>query len=102
MRSVLGIDAAWSNNYPNGVALLAEREDGWHLVKLANSYERFLAFPEVPSTAGIRPRGSPAETFRLLHACTQRIGNSVDVIAVDMPLSHAPMATWIPHGLASS
>ena len=47
VRSVLGIDAAWTTKNPSGVALVAETSNGWELIRVAGSYSEFVN-PENP------------------------------------------------------
>ena len=42
MRSVLGIDAAWTIKNPSGVALVAEIDQEWKLIRAAGSYSEFI------------------------------------------------------------
>jgi len=48
MRSVLGIDAAWTLTQPSGVALAVEDAGGWRLAAVAASYEDFVAAVDMP------------------------------------------------------
>ncbi len=41
MRAVLGIDAAWTERQPSGVALVVDNGAGWRLHKIAASYKAF-------------------------------------------------------------
>ena len=86
MRSVLGLDAAWTEHNPSGVALVMETARGWKLKALAPSYLAFerLARGEAPRTT---PRGSRPEAPALIAACRALTGQAPDIIAVDMPLS---------------
>jgi hypothetical protein len=40
--STLGVEAAWTDRQPSGVALVQKRERGWHCVALVPSYELFM------------------------------------------------------------
>lgn len=46
MDAVLGIDAAWTENRPSGVAVVKETAGTWTCVGVAPSYEAFLALPQ--------------------------------------------------------
>lgn len=46
MAGVLGIDAAWTEKEPAGVALLEGRSEVWRCVAVAPSYDSFLALAE--------------------------------------------------------
>jgi predicted RNase H-like nuclease len=82
-RSVLGIDAAWTDKQPSGVALVVEEADGWRLLAVEESYHRFLGVEGM----GSRLPDVPA----LLAACVARHGAVPDLVTVDMPLSRAPI-----------
>ncbi|HEY3720105.1 MAG TPA: DUF429 domain-containing protein [Roseiarcus sp.] len=87
MRTVLGIDAAWTGTQPSGVALAEETERGWRLMAVASSYARFEALaglaPEAPAQRGMKP-----DANALLATCRHLTGREPYLIAVDMPLSH--------------
>lgn len=83
MSAVLGIDAAWTRTNPSGVALAADAGSGWHLVSIAASYAEFLGEPY--ST-------DPHLAEKLLLKAKELTGQEVAIVAVDMPLSHQPIA----------
>ena len=91
MRTVLGIDAAWTSAQPSGVALAAETDGGWRLVSVVASYQHFIdmANPLVEGMA--RPIGCLPQAGPLLHAAKLLSGRPVDLVAIDMPLSHVPI-----------
>jgi predicted RNase H-like nuclease len=101
MRTVLGIDAAWTETQPSGVALAEETERGWRLKAAASSYARFEAFaglaPEPPAQRGMKP-----DAIALLAACRHLTGREPDLIAVDMPLSRRPIVRRRTSDLAVS
>lgn|ERR1039458_4692412 len=66
MRAVLGIDAAWTLTQPSGVAVAAERREGWHLIAAASSYQRFRALADNRLRAEERPSGSLPDAPALL------------------------------------
>ncbi|MBV9289903.1 MAG: hypothetical protein JO288_19175, partial [Hyphomicrobiales bacterium] len=113
-RAVLGIDAAWTEGGPSGVALAVETGAGWRLAAVEASYEDFLARAEGgelvaalhssprdgrpfgrPLERGRRgqrprlqkPRGSKPDAAALLGAAQRLCGRRIDLVAVDMPLS---------------
>jgi len=95
MRSVLGIDAAWSDRHPSGVALAAWIGDAWHCLRLAPSYADFCLGRR--QRADRRQAGHVFDADRVLHTCRELLGGSLpDVVAVDMPLAHAPIARRRP------
>jgi predicted RNase H-like nuclease len=91
MRSVLGIDAAWTVGQPSGVALAKDTGDGWELVTVAASYQQFHARADNTLIPEIRPMGSVPVAGDLLSSCRLLCGGAVGLIAVDMPLSHRPI-----------
>ena len=90
MRAVLGIDAAWTEGEPSGVALLVEETGSWRCVAVAPSYADYLHLAGGGSVDWGRRRieGGPPEPSRLLDA-TRRLEPRADLLAigVDMPLS---------------
>ena len=91
MRAVLGIDAAWTVTQPSGVALAEETLSGWRLVAVEASYQRFLARSRENEPPEARPSGSLPNAEALLEAVRAYVGSSVDLIAMDMPLSREPI-----------
>ena len=92
MRAVLGIDAAWTLTHPSGVALVVERMNGWHLIATAASYQRFHALGDSRQPPEKCPSGSAPDAPALLASASLLCGRSVDLIAIDMPLAHMPIA----------
>jgi predicted RNase H-like nuclease len=79
MRSVIGIDAAWTARNPSGVAVAADNGGGWRLLAAAASYADFH------DSAG----GAPATVFdagRLLADAGKLSGVPPALVAIDMPL----------------
>jgi hypothetical protein len=91
MRSVLGIDAAWTCTQPSGVALAEETAAGWDLIAVAPSYQCFHALAGDDLVREVRPSGSIPDATALLASCRARLGRPVDLVAIDMPLSHEPI-----------
>jgi predicted RNase H-like nuclease len=91
MRAVLGIDAAWTLTQPSGVALARQSLDGWHLVAVASSYQRFLSFADEKLEAEQHPLGSAPDAQSLLATACALCRRPVDLVAVDMPLAHSPI-----------
>ena len=87
MRAVLGIDAAWTVAQPSGVAMAEETSNGWRLVAAESSYQRFLARMRENEPLEARPSGSLPNAEALLEAAH----TTVDLIAIDMPLSREPI-----------
>lgn len=86
MRAVLGIDAAWTAAQPSGVALAIEERGGWRLRAAASSYSAFCSLSEATARPGLTGGASEA-----LEAANALVGFSVDLVAVDMPLSRTPI-----------
>jgi predicted RNase H-like nuclease len=91
MRSVLGIDAAWTCKNPSGVALAAETARGWELITVEPSYQHFLTLNAKDPALKNRALGSIPNPLGLLDSCNARLGRRVDVVAIDIPLSLKPI-----------
>lgn len=93
MVAVLGIDAAWTEKEPSGVALLAGSLGEWRCVAVAPSYGSFLSLAEGTSVDWtLKVRGAVPDAGRLVAAAHKLLGgDKVSVITVDMPLSTAPI-----------
>lgn len=91
MRSVLGIDAAWTLTKPSGVALVAEDAGGWRLVAAESSYQRFLVRADGCQEPAMRPSGASPDVPGLISAAAALAGRPVDLVAVDMPLALSPI-----------
>ncbi|MEZ2407325.1 DUF429 domain-containing protein [Bosea sp. RCC_152_1] len=89
MRSVLGIDAAWTAIQPSGVALVVDEGSGWRLARVAASYASFTAPAGAAPEA--RPPGRLPDAEALLTACSSMTGSAPALVAIDMPLSRAPI-----------
>lgn len=93
-RAVLGIDAAWTAGAPSGVALVVERDRGWTCAGVAPGYPEFVRLGRGGAVDWLAPAvaGGQADAPALL-AAAERLAPGVDVsvIAVDMPLAHAPI-----------
>ncbi|WP_245496160.1 DUF429 domain-containing protein [Rhizobium leguminosarum] len=90
MRAVLGIDAAWTEREPSGVALIVDRGSGWRLLEAAASYAAFARDGKDADTV-VRHRGSLPDAPSLLAAAHEKLGETVDLVAIDMPLSLNPI-----------
>ena len=89
--AVLGIDAAWTETQPSGVAVAAKFDGGWKLLAVAPSYDEFLATVDRSLQPPVKPSGSPIDAKALLAIASSRAGRKVDLVAVDMPLAHTPI-----------
>lgn len=91
MRTVLGIDAAWTATEPSGVPLAKENESGWELVAAEPSYRHFVARAGGEDISRTRPAGSEPPIAGLLEACVALTGQRPDLVAIDMPLARSPI-----------
>ncbi|MDH3373590.1 MAG: DUF429 domain-containing protein [Gammaproteobacteria bacterium] len=95
MPFVLGIDAAWTEGEPSGVALA--QIDGTHsrVLCVAPSYEQFVqAGDGIRVDWGARQlRGSEPDIARLLSAARRLGAGIVDLIALDIPLAKTPITS---------
>jgi predicted RNase H-like nuclease len=89
MQAVLGIDAAWTEKEPSGVALVAKTETGWRLYAVSPSYHSFYARAAREVQSISRPSGSRPDAAALLASSLKLCGRPVDLVAVDMPLAHS-------------
>ena len=91
-RAVLGIDAAWTETQPSGVALAVETEGEWRLDAAEASHGHFIARAYDVEPGEARPLGSKPDAAALLEAARKICRRRVDLVAVDMPLSRRPIA----------
>jgi predicted RNase H-like nuclease len=93
MASVLGIDAAWTEKEPSGVALLEGSPEGWRCVAVAPSYDSFLSLAEgTPVDWTSKARGTVPNVDRVLSGAERLLVNQkVSAVTVDMPLSTEPI-----------
>lgn len=95
MRTVLGIDAAWTDRNPSGVALIAEQDGQWRCKAVAPSYKAFLAISRNEAADwAARHLGEQPDLDGLIIACRALTGSAPDVIAIDMPLSRLPITGY--------
>ncbi|MBW7863417.1 MAG: DUF429 domain-containing protein [Candidatus Hydrogenedentes bacterium] len=93
MTTVLALDAAWTDKQPTGVALLVGEGCHWRCAALAPSYQSFLGLANgVAVDWNGTFHGSAPDIPALLSAAAQ-IANtqSVDVVAIDMPVATCPI-----------
>lgn len=91
MTPILGIDTAWTNRQPSGVALVQEHLDRWRVLCVAPSYESFIgAGHGIPVNWSSPAKGGGDPTIPELLAAARNLGaESVDLIALDIPLAHS-------------
>jgi predicted RNase H-like nuclease len=91
MTSVLGIDAAWTDRHPSGVALVEKGPDGWRCVRVAPSYEAFVT-PGNVDWAHDAPSPTSLDRTKVVVELLDSIeGGRPTVVAVDMPLALDPI-----------
>jgi len=71
MRAVLGIDAAWTQTRPSGLALVVGDSGGWRLIAVES--------------------GTLPGVTTILDSASMRCGCAIDLVAVDMPLARSPI-----------
>jgi predicted RNase H-like nuclease len=91
MRTVLGIDAAWTLTQPSGLALVGERAGAWQLLALSPSYQSFHALAAGDLRRQAPLSGSRPDAAALLASSSKLCGRRVDLIAIDIPLAHSPI-----------
>ncbi|ATN34204.1 hypothetical protein ACO34A_10370 [Rhizobium sp. ACO-34A] len=64
---------------------------GWRLRAAASSYLGFLAYGDDALVLPDRPRGSAPEASALLTVAQALSGCQINLVAIDMPLSHKPI-----------
>ena len=86
--AVLGIDAAWTDHEPSGMALVARRGGRWLALGVAPSAEAFgRQFSWAEPVAG-----GPMDIAAVLEASAELLnGIPLAVVAVDMPLATVPI-----------
>jgi predicted RNase H-like nuclease len=90
-RAVLGIDAAWTEAEPGGIALAVETESGWTIAAVDASYGQFFDRANCVPPGQDRPRGAKPVAAELLDAALKICGRAVDLVAVDMPMARHPI-----------
>jgi predicted RNase H-like nuclease len=90
---VLGVDAAWTETNPSGVALLKcyKEHKKPELIKAARSYKEFCSGEEIDWNRSAS--GSAPDFGTLIKYCKVQ-GYSVDVVALDIPLSPKPIKRY--------
>lgn len=93
MAGVLGIDAAWTEKEPSGVALIEGSPGGWRCLAVAPSYDTFLGLAEGAAVDwSAKSKGALPDVGRLLAAAEELLGGrKLAVVTVDMPLSTEPI-----------
>jgi predicted RNase H-like nuclease len=88
MALVLGIDAAWTAGGSSCLALMRIASDARRVVAVAPSYDSFVVHAESEKpVAWLRPTSGVPDIARILRAARKIGGGTVDVVAIDMPMS---------------
>ena len=90
MSLVLGIDAAWSEKNPSGVALVSTGTDRPRLIRAAPSFEDFVLGTAPDAWCG--KHASRASVPDILRTAKEIGDGAITVVAVDMPLAHTPIS----------
>ncbi len=88
---MLGIDAAWTDHSPSGVALIRAGRNGlWKFVALAPSYDSFVELAAGNPVQWREPTATPCSDPQEILGAAERLlgGERVTVVSVDMPLSN--------------
>lgn len=90
---ILGIDAAWSEKAPSGVALVRQSGERCSCLGLAPSYEAFLCLAQGQAVDwSAKPTGGTPDAAQLLDAVSVLAGTTPTVVCIDMPLSMDPIS----------
>ena len=92
VHAILGIDAAWTDTQPSGVALITRSPSGWRCVAVASSYSDFVSLvrsdaPNADQEHEIFPSRNP-DIDALMSAAEQLADTGIDLVAVDMPMAY--------------
>jgi predicted RNase H-like nuclease len=93
VEAILGIDAAWTDKQPSGVALVASSNGRSRAVAVAPSYEAFVRLSHgTPVNWAARHTGSVPNPADLIEAVARfSPGGQLSVVAVDMPMATVPI-----------
>jgi predicted RNase H-like nuclease len=94
MAVVLGIDAAWTERGSSAVALLCTRGRKRRILAVAPSYSGFIGLTHKPEVEWKKPPGGAPDVAGLLKTARELAEAPVDVVAVDMPMSHKPITGY--------
>lgn len=89
MAHILGIDAAWTATNPSGIALVSTDTDPPRLLRASPSFEDFVLGTAPEAWCG--KHNLRASLRDVLTAASDLGGESIDVVAVDMPLGLKPV-----------
>ena len=91
MQAILGIDAAWTEHEPSGVALIQGEDENWNVLCMAPSYDSFVACSQGASVDWNTPRfsGSYPNVTQLVNAARNMAAADISVVALDIPIANA-------------
>ena len=94
MAVVLGIDAAWTERGSSAVAVLRYEQKRRHIVAVAPSYSSFIGLGHGRPVTWMNGPGGAADVTGLLATAELLAGSPVDVVAIDMPMSHKAISGY--------
>ena len=91
MQAILGIDAAWTEHEPSGVALIQGENETWNVLCLAPSYDSFVACSQGSSVDWNAPNftASSPNVTQLMNAARDMAVADISVVALDIPIAKA-------------
>ena len=88
IRTILGIDAAWTAAEPSGIALVQRSGSIWRCLAVAPSCDAFVGLGDgTPVDRSARPVGSAPDVASLLCAARTLSRSNIDLVTIDMPVS---------------
>ena len=95
MTTILGIDAAWTEKEPSGVALVSSTSVGWRNIAVAPSYQSFigLAAGQQVDWNAKTIKGCSPDVPSILDAAKCLAGEPVHIITIDMPMAKTPITS---------
>ena len=95
MRSVLGIDAAWTAGEPSGVALIQLQEDEWRARCVAPSYRSFIAAAHGSPIDWHAKKfsGNEPDLVGILDAAHRLGASQIELVALDIPLARSEVTS---------
>lgn len=92
-EAILGIDAAWTEKQPSGVALVVCDTNRWSVSAVAPSYHAFVELSHGTSVQwDTRHKGSFPDPTLLIESVDRLLpGVRLSVVAVDMPMATVPI-----------
>ena len=90
MRTILGIDAAWTQGEPSGVALIQGEREAWSVLGVAPSYDAFVACSQGAPVdwQASRFTGSRPNVASLIKAAREMASAELSVVGLDVPIAN--------------